>query len=85
MKEWRATHRDCQIRGTNTWHGGARLYLDDWRDANNTFVSYQSPALSVRVTPAKSEPFLVEVYVKMRLTVKARICVDGKQVGGDTF
>jgi hypothetical protein len=26
-----------------------------------------------------------DVYLKARVTVKATICVDGKQIGGDTF
>jgi hypothetical protein len=89
MKEWVATHNGCQIRVAKAWFGVAqlyKLYIDgDWRDTNVGMVSSHSPALSVRVTPAKLQPFLVEVYVKVRATVKAKICVDGKQVGGDTF
>jgi hypothetical protein len=89
MKEWVATHNGCQIRVAKAWLGVARQYRlyidDDWRDTNFGMVSSHSPALSVRVTPAKLQPFLVEVYVKARATVKAKICVDGKQIGGDTF
>jgi hypothetical protein len=89
MKEWVATHNGCQIRVAKAWFGVAqqyRLYIDeDWRDTNVGMVSSHSPALSVRVTPAKLQPFLVEVYVKARAAVKAKICVDGKQIGGDTF
>lgn len=90
MKEWVATYNGCQIRVAKTWIGAAKLYklyIDgDWRDTNvGMLVSSHSPALSVRVTPANLQPFLVEVYVKARATVKAKICVDGKQIGGDTF
>ena len=90
MKEWVATYNGCQIRVANSWFGIAKLYKlyidDDLRDTNvGTLVSPHSPALSVRVTPANLQPFLVEVYVKSRATVKAKICVDGKQIGGDTF
>ena len=90
MKEWFATHNGCQIRVANSWLGFAKLYklyIDgDWRDTNvRKRVSSRSPALSVRVTPASCEPFLVDVYLKVRLTVKAKICVDRKQIGGDTF
>ena len=90
MKEWLATHDGCQIRVTNSWYGPAHLYMlyidEDWRDTNvDKFVSPRSPALSVRVTPAHHGPFLVEVYVKARVTVKVKICVDGKQIGGDVF
>ena len=93
MKEWVATHNGCQIRVANSRFGFAKLqklyklYIDgDWRDTNvRKWVSSRSPALSVRVTPASGEPFLVDVYLKARFTVKAKICVDGKQIGGDTF
>jgi hypothetical protein len=87
MKEWVATHNGCEIRVANTWFGFAKLYIDgDWRDTNvRKFTSPHSPAISVRVTPASHEPFLVDVYLKARVTVKAKICVDGKQIGGDTF
>ena len=87
MKEWVATHNGCEIRVANSRFGFAKLYIDgDWRDTNvGKWVSSRSPALSVRVTPVSSEPFLVDVYLKARLTVKAKICVDGKQIGGDTF
>ncbi len=90
MKEWVATHNGCQIRVTNTWFGFAKLYklyIDgDWQDTNvRKLVASHSPALSVRVTPASREPFLVDVYLKARLTVKVKICVDGKRIGGDTF
>ena len=89
MKEWVATHNGCQIRVAKAWFGAAQLYKlyidDDWRDTNFGMVSSHSPTLSVHVTPANVQPFLVEVYVKARATVKAKICVDGKQIGGDTF
>lgn len=90
MKEWVATHNGCLIRVANSRFGFSKLYKlyidDDWRDTNvSKLVSSNSPALSVRVTPASREPFLVDVYLKARLTVKAKICVNGKQIGGDTF
>jgi hypothetical protein len=86
-KEWIANHNGCQIRVANGWLGAAKLYIDgDCRDTNNDmFVSSRSAALRARVTPATGQPFMVEVYVKALVTVKAKICVDGKQVGGDVF
>ena len=67
--------------------GATKLYVDgECRDTNNDmFVSSHSPALRARVTPANGQPFMVEVYVKALVTVKAKICVDGKQIGGDVF
>lgn len=86
-KEWIANYNGCQIRVTNSWFGAAKLYTDgDCRDTNSDmFVPSHSPALRARVTPANGQPFMVEVYVKAVVTVKARICVDGKQIGGDVF
>jgi hypothetical protein len=49
------------------------------------FVSSRSPALRARVTSGNGTPFMVEVYVKALVTVKAKICVDGKQIGGGVF
>ncbi len=86
-KEWVATHAGSHIRVTNTWMGGTKLYIDgDCRDTNkDIFTSSKSPTLSARVSIANSEPFLVEVYMKAVITVKAKICVNGKQIGGDVF
>jgi len=86
-KEWVATHSGCRIRVTNSWTGGAKLYVDgDCRDTNNNlFASSSSTTLSARVVPASGESFLVEVFMKALATVKAKICVNGTQVGGDVF
>lgn len=87
-KEWVAKHNGSEIRVTNTWTGGTKLYIDgDCRDTNNDMLAFsrKTPMLSARVTTANSEPFLVEVYIKALLTVKAKICVNGKQIGGDVF
>jgi hypothetical protein len=86
-KEWATVHNACKIRVTNAWTGGAKLYIDgDCRDTNNDmFASVSSPALSARVTTADGGSFLVEVFMKALTTVKAKICVNGAQVGGDAF
>lgn len=86
-KEWIATHDAHQIRVTNTWLGGTKLYINgQCRDTSNAiFASPGSPTLSARVEPVNGETFLVEVYFKALVTVKAKICIDGKQIGGDVF
>jgi hypothetical protein len=87
-KDWVSTHNGCQIRVTNSWFGSAKLYIDgECRDTNSDmFVSSRAPALSARMTPATGDPFLVvEVYLKALVTVKVKICVDGKQISGDVF
>jgi hypothetical protein len=86
-KEWIAIHNGCTIQVTNTWTGGAKLYIDgDCRDtSNDMFAKSDSPTLTARVVPTSGEPYLVEVYMKSITTVKAKICVNGGQIGGDVF
>ena len=88
LKEWVARHEGHSIRVTNTWFGGAKLYIDgECRDANTDLfaLSAARPRLSARLEPGKPGSGLVEVHFKALLTVQARICVDGKQVGGDVI
>ena len=49
------------------------------------FASPSTPALSARLEQGKSDSPLVEIFVKAVITVKARICVDGKQIAGDVI
>ena len=87
QKEWIAEFQDHSIRVTNSWSGGAKLYIDgECRDTNSKmFASPSTPALSARLEQGKSDSPLVEIFVKAVVTVKARICVDGKQIAGDVI
>jgi hypothetical protein len=63
-----------------------KLYVDgNCRDINNALVaSPKRPTLSATVA-GKSGEFLVEVYMKSLVTVKAKICVNATQIGGDVL
>lgn len=86
-KEWVAEFQGHQIRVTNAWVGGAKLYIDgDCRDSNHErIVRANTPVLSAHIEHGKTDSPLVEVFIKAILTVKAKICVNGKQIAGDVF
>lgn len=86
LKEWVAEFEGHSIRVTNTWLGGAKLYVDgECRDTNRGAfaISATRPLLSARLDTNNVNSGLVEVFFKALLTVKAKICVNGKQVAGD--
>ena len=86
MKEWVADFQGHSIRVTNTWLGGTKLYIDgNCRDTNNDMfaVSSTKVRLTARIDSSNPTSALVEVFFKAILAVNAKICVDGKQIGGD--
>ena len=87
QKEWIAEVQGHAIRVSNSWTGGAKLYVDgECRDTNSRmFTGSSSAALSSRLEQSNPASPLIEVYVKAIFTVKAKICIDGKQIGGDVF
>lgn len=86
-KEWIAELEGNKIRVTNAWFGGAKLYINgDCRDTNTeTSTRSDTPALSARIQHGNLESPLIEVFMMARFTVKAKICLNGKQVAGDIF
>jgi hypothetical protein len=88
-KEWSATYEGHRIRVTNWWglgatptllKGGARLYVDDaCVDESNA----ERRKLTATVRDRGGVDHALEVRFGGFLTVKARILVDGRQVGGD--
>jgi hypothetical protein len=86
-KEWIAVYNGHNIRVTDTLLRGGKLYIDDdcLDTTDDMFALASSPALSARVTPTDGEPFLVEVFMEGLTSVKAKICVNGTQVGGDVL
>jgi hypothetical protein len=86
-KEWMAVYNGHNIRVTDTLLRGGKLYVDDdCRDTtDDMFALSSSPALRAEVAPRDGEPFLVEVFMEGLTTVKAKICVNGTQVGGDAL
>ncbi len=87
QKEWVAEHQGHSIRVTNAWFGGAKLYIDgECRDTDNRMLaSASTPSLSARLEQGKPESPLVEVFVEGGVTVKAKICIDGRQISGDVL
>ena len=86
QKEWVAEVQGHSIRVSNSWTGGAKLYINgECCDTNNSLfaVSSRTPVLSARLEQGKLDSPLIEVFMKAIFTVKAKICVDGKPVAGD--
>ncbi len=88
-KEWIAEYNGHRIRVQNTWFSGARLYIDgECRDICKQIfvVSGAFPRLSASFVNSDSQKHVVEVFLKAPFfTVQAKICVDGRQIGGDVF
>ncbi len=64
---------------------GARLESQILGQAGHALVATpKKPTLSAQVA-GKSGDFLVEVYMRSIVTVKAKICVNGAQIGGDVL
>ena len=87
QKIWIADVEGHPIRVENSWTGGAKLYVDgECRDTCTRLVaSPGSPALSARLKANDLESPLIEVFMKAMFIIRAKICVNGKQVAGDAF
>ena len=86
-KTWIAEVHGHPIRVENSWTGGAKLYVDgECRDTTSRLVANpKAPALSARLQANDASSPLIEVFIKALFTVKAKICVDGRQIAGDAF
>jgi hypothetical protein len=84
-KESVTEFQEREIRVTNAWLGGARLYIDgECRDKNTKLLANPSaPSLSARFEHQIPDSPLAEVFAEAVVTVKARICVNGKRIAGD--
>jgi hypothetical protein len=86
-KEWTATHDGHEILVRNSWNRGIKLYIDgDCRVemSEKIALSRTKPVLSYPMVSGDTS-FLVEVFCFALFTVKAKIVVDGQQIGGDEF
>ncbi len=84
QKEWIAKHNEYAIRVVNTWFSGVKLYVDsECRDTISALFSLNkdSPVLSARLNDEDT----VEIFFIAWMTTKAKICVNGEQIGGDVF
>lgn len=76
-----------EIKVVNTWFHGAKLFVNGQEVAvNNKYfaLSKSHPVMSVRTLVDGTER-LIEVFAFAVLTVKLKICLDGKQIAGDKF
>ena len=83
-KEWIVQYENHTIRVVNTWFAGAKLYIDgEMRDFCNSLfeVTGSSPVLSAKL----SDNHIIEVYIIAIWSTKAKICLNGKPIGGDVF
>ena len=82
-----AKYGQSEIRVENTWFNGATLFVDGDRvaRANDYFIfNKYKPLISENVKLDGAER-LVEVFMLARTTVKIKINVDGRQIGGEVF
>jgi len=82
---WIADCQGHQIRVTNSWTHGVKLYIDGVLRAENKsllFANPRRPAISVTLSEAYASP-KIEVFFTAILSVRAKIVVDGKKVAGD--
>ncbi|HEY3352088.1 MAG TPA: hypothetical protein VGQ83_02475 [Polyangia bacterium] len=88
-KEWITEFQGHKIRVVKDWLAEAKLYVDgDCRDVNRQLVTMASrtPLLSAKLDLDDGRRFsIVEVFMTSMLTTKAKICIDGRQVGGESF
>jgi hypothetical protein len=86
-KEWVAEFQGHQIRVTNSWFGGAKLYINgECRATNKNLIADPSaPSLNARVKNDDTQSPLVEVFFEAIRTVKAKIFINGTLVAGDEF
>lgn len=85
-KEWIAVHDGHEIRVVNTWFQGARLYVDGQLCSENTdlfSISNRTPILATTISTCEGRSARLEVFIVAILTTKARICVNGRQIGGN--
>jgi hypothetical protein len=86
-KEVIANYKGHSILARNTWFSGSTLIVDDEVvDRNAALLALDSSVsfLSHRLE-IDGERHLVEVFIKAAFTVKLKICVDSKQIGGEDF
>jgi hypothetical protein len=83
MKEWLVEFQNHQIRVTNSWFRGAKLFVDGvLRAENKSLIANPGrPLLSASLADADSP--IIEVFFQAVMTVKAKIVIDGNKVAGE--
>lgn len=86
MKTWEVRFREHTIRVVNTWFRGAWLIVDgETRDVHRGLFALDpnQPMLRATFEGLEGGKHEVCVYLQAILFVRAKICVDGRYVGGD--
>jgi len=86
FKEWREDFQGHKIRVTNTWFGGAKLFIDDkCCDVNTDKVvwSIKKALLRARIDPGNPDSPVVEVFAKPNVVFPLGICVNGKLLASE--
>jgi hypothetical protein len=83
LKVWLAEFQNHQVRVTNSWLRGAKLYIDGaMRAENRSLIAIPGrPTFSTLLAEADGPK--VEVLFQAVVTVKAKIIIDGEKVAGD--
>ncbi len=87
-REYVARHGKNHIVVTNSWFGGAKLYINgDRMDSDKSGINTGSTAMLRGTVPNEDgSRSVVEVFGRSGLfSIKIKICVDGQWVGGDEF
>ena len=88
VTEWIARFEEHEIAVRNSWNGGIRLLLDGQQVAENRMMftlDKDRPVLSALGARDKGGPFLIEVFAHALFSVRVKIVVDGKQIGGEVL
>lgn len=86
VTEWVANVEGHEILVRNSWNRGIRLFVDEQQVAESQqlfALDWENPILSASIPREKGKPFLVEVFAHSLFSVRVKIVVDGKQVGGE--
>jgi hypothetical protein len=82
-----ANYYGHEIIVDNTWFRGAKLYIDgNCRDENHEVFTLAKDTPKLMATmDYDGQSHRVEVFFRALMTVEIKICVDGKQIGGEIF
>lgn len=82
-----ANHYGHEILVENTWLRGARLFVDgECYDENWDLLATDKAVPRLKaIVDFDGRYHTIEVFFLALLTVKIKICVDGKQIGGEMF
>jgi hypothetical protein len=87
-KEWVASYEGHEIKVSNTWLGGSKLFIDGncVDTADDLSAISKAPTLNGSIEKPDNTSIRIAVYMKSTaFKIKAKICADGQKIGGDSF